>query len=260
MRMCTVDEERGTEDVLFRADCDGSCQRYVVVAPKKVAPGATRDVLLVLHGHGADRWQFVKDPRGECRACRDVAAERGMVLVSPDYRGDSWMGPTAEADILQIIRDLRAAFRVGRLYVAGGSMGGTAALTFTALHPEMVGGVVAMNAVANLLEFDSFPPGVEAMARSFGGTKEKLPEEYRRRSAELFPERFTMPLAVTTGGKDVVTPPDSVLRLARAVSERGGMVRVFHRKTAGHSTSYRDARAAVEFVIRMAEKGARRRG
>ena len=30
--------------------------------------------LIALHGHGSDRWQYIKDPRDECRVARDVAA------------------------------------------------------------------------------------------------------------------------------------------------------------------------------------------
>ena len=59
--------------------------------------------MLAFHGHGSDRWQFIKDARGECRGVRDVAARFGLILISPDYRAKtSWMGPKAEADVLQI--------------------------------------------------------------------------------------------------------------------------------------------------------------
>jgi len=242
-------------DVVFVADCDRSRQRYVLVATGEISRGTACDVLVVLHGHGGDRWQFVRENRGECRACRDVVAERRMLMVSPDYRGDSWMGPKAEADLIQILRQMRMQYRVRRVFLAGASMGGTAALTFTALHPEMVDGVVALNAVANLVEFDSFEPALEAMRLSFGGTKREIPGEYRRRSAGFFPEKFTMPLAVATGGRDRITPPDSVLRLAEEVKKRGGIVSVIHRKTGGHATSYRDTRRCLEFVLEMAPAG-----
>ena len=72
-------------------------------------PGALRrnlaphDLLVALHGHGSDRWQFIRDGRDECRGTREAAARHGAILVSPDYRAPtSWMGPKAEADLVQI--------------------------------------------------------------------------------------------------------------------------------------------------------------
>ena len=236
-----------TEDVSFRATCDGTEQKYVIVFPDGFSVDKSCAALIALHGHGSDRWQFVKDPRGECRAARDVAAAHGMLFVSPDYRAKtSWMGPKAEADVLQIIAELKRRHRVSRIILCGGSMGGTGALTFTALHPDLVDGVVSLNGTANLVEFAGFS---DAIAASFGGTKAEAPDEYRRRSAEFWSDRFTMPIAATTGGKDRVVPPDSVRRLLDAVKMKNANVLLIHRPEAGHSTSYEDSKTAIEFVI-----------
>lgn len=236
-----------TEDVTFRAACDGTAQKYVIVFPDGVSASKPRAALIGLHGHGSDRWQFVKDARGECRAARDVAAAHGMLFVSPDYRAKtSWMGPKAEADMVQIISELKQRHRVTTIILCGGSMGGTGALTFTALHPELVDGVVSLNGTANLVEFAGF---LDALAASFGGTKAQAPDEYRRRSAEFWPERFTMPVAATTGGKDRVVPHESVHRFLGAVKTKNPNVLLIHRPDGGHSTSYEDSKAAIEFVV-----------
>jgi pimeloyl-ACP methyl ester carboxylesterase len=238
------------EDVAFRAKHDGTEQRYVIVFPDGVPAEKLRAALIALHGHGSDRWQFVRDARGECQAARDVAAAHGLLFVSPDYRAKtSWMGPAAEADMAQIIAELKQRHRVAKFILCGGSMGGTGALTFTALHPELVDGVVSLNGTANLVEFTGFP---DALAASFGGTKARVPDEYRRRSAEFCPERFTMPLAATTGGKDRVVPPDSVRRLLEAVKAKNPNVLRIHRPDGGHSTNYDDSKAALEFVVSKA--------
>lgn len=240
------------EDVSFRAHCDGTEQKYVIVFPDSFTPDKPCSALIALHGHGSDRWQFVKDARGECRAARDVAAAHGMLFVSPDYRAKtSWMGPKAEADMVQIIAELKHRHRVTKIILCGGSMGGTGALTFTALHPDLVDGVVSLNGTANLVEFTGFP---DALAASFGGTKTQAPDEYRRRSAEFWPERLTMPVAATTGGKDCVVPPDSVRRLLDAVKAKSPNVLLIHRPEAAHNTNYEDSRAAIEFIVGKALK------
>jgi len=239
-------------EIAFTAACDGTEQRYVLMLPAGFQPGQPHDVLIALHGHGSDRWQFARDPRDECRAARDVAAAQNMIYVSPDYRAKtSWMGPKAEADLVQIIGELKKTHRVVRVFLCGGSMGGTASLTFAALHPELVDGVAAMNGTANLVEFANFQ---DAIATSFGGSKTEIPDEYKKRSAEFWPERFTMPMGITAGGKDSVVPPQSVVRLADKLKASGRDVLLIHREEGGHSTTYDDAKATLEFVIQKARK------
>jgi pimeloyl-ACP methyl ester carboxylesterase len=244
-----------SEEVVFTSKRNGSSQRYVVVKPEGLRVSEPVSVMIALHGHGSDRWQFVRAARDECRAARDAAAKRRLIFVSPDYRAaTSWMGPAAEADVVQILGDLRRAFRVDKVVICGGSMGGTAALTFASLHPELVDGVVSMNGTANLVEYTGFQ---DAIAASFGGSKQTRPDEYRERSAELHADRLTMPVGLTAGGRDTIVPPESVLRLARRLQEMHREVRLIHRPDGGHSTTYADAAEAFEFVLsRMS--GARR--
>lgn len=236
------------EDVAFTAKFDGSEQRYVLIRPEKFDPDANVSMLIALHGHGSDRWQFVKDERDECRAARDAAAAHGLLYVSPDYRArTSWMGPAAEADVLQMIDDLKKRFHIAKVIISGGSMGGTSALTFAVLHPDKIDGVVSLNGTANHVEYDQFQ---DAIAASYGGSKQEKPDEYRKRSAELHPDKLTMPIAITTGGRDTLVPPDSVLRLAQTLKQRNRKLEVIHRPEGGHSTNYADAAAAYEFVLK----------
>jgi dipeptidyl aminopeptidase/acylaminoacyl peptidase len=240
-------------DCEFTARIDGSTERYVERLPPDFDPEQPCDLLIGLHGHGSDRWQYAKETRGECKGVRDVAARHGLIFISPDYRAKtSWMGPTAEADLLQLIGLLREKYRIARVFVAGGSMGGTAALIFAALHPDLVAGVLAENATANLIEYPNF---LDFIAVAYGGTKEEKPEEYQKRSPELTPERFTMPVALTVGGRDAAVPPDSVRRLFRQWQKLGRKdVLLLDRPDGGHETNYDDTVTAIEFVIHAAER------
>ncbi len=237
----------GPEDVVFTSKLDQTLQRYVIVLPEEFDARAAHSLMIALHGHGSDRWQFVKEGRDECRAARDAATAEKMIFVSPDYRArTSWMGPAAEADLLQLLDELRAKYRIARVLLTGGSMGGTGALTFAALHPQDIDGVVSMNGTANLVEYDQFQ---EAIAASFGGSKQQRPDEYRQRSAELNSGRLSMPIALTTGGQDRLVPADSVLRLAERLATRDRRVRLIHRPAIGHETKYADAMEAFAFVF-----------
>ncbi|MBU0714848.1 MAG: alpha/beta fold hydrolase [Verrucomicrobia bacterium] len=238
-------------DVEFKADVDGSPQRYVEILPKDFQPSKPCDVLIALHGHGSDRWQYVKTERDECKAPRDFAARHAMIMVSPDYRAaTSWMGPKAEADLVQIIALLRNKYRVRKVFLVGGSMGGTAVLIFSALHPELVAGISSQNGTANMLAYQNFQ---DAIAASYGGNKQQQPEEYKKRSPELVPEKFTMPVAFTVGGKDTSVPPDSVRRLAKRLQEMKRSVLLIDRKDTGHTTNYEDTTQALEFIFKTSE-------
>jgi len=237
-------------DIVFKASIDNTEQRYVELVPTDQPSKSGRDVVIALHGHGSDRWQFIDQTRGECQGIRDVAAKHGLIVVSPDYRAKtSWMGPKAEADVVQIIAELKQRHQVGRVFIAGGSMGGTSALIFAALHPELIAGVCSLNGTANMIEYAKFQ---DAIIASYGGTKEQVPDEYKKRSAELWPDRFVMPVAVTTGGKDDVVPPQSVLRLFEKLQQAKRKVSSIHREAGGHSTNYEDTCAAMEFMLREA--------
>ena len=248
----------GPADLWFTAKVDGTRQYYVEMLPTGSDEKEEHDVLVGLHGHGSDRWQYVREDRGECRGARDFAAAQGMIFVAPDYRAKtSWMGPKAEADMVQLIGLLRERHKVRRVFLTGGSMGGTSVLIFAALHPEMVAGVSSLNGTANMLEYGNF---TEAVAESYGGGPEEVRQEYEKRSPELRPERFTMPVAMVVGGKDTAVPPESVRRLAARMIELGKKdVLLVDREEGGHSTNYEDTVATLEFIVREAEKGKRTR-
>jgi len=235
-------------DVEFKADVDGSPQHYVEMLPKDFQPSKPCDVLIALHGHGSDRWQYIKAERDECKAARDFAARHAMIMVSPDYRAaTSWMGPQAEADLVQIIALLHSKYRIRKVFLAGGSMGGTSVLIFSALHPELVNGISSQNGTANMLDYQNFQ---DAIAASYGGNRQQRPEEYRKRSPELVPEKFTMPVAFTVGGKDTSVPPDSARRLAERLRAMKRKVLLIDRKETGHGTNYEDTTQALEFMLK----------
>ena len=244
------DDRLTATDVAFTAACDGATQHYILMLPKGFDPEAPHHLLVALHGHGSDRWQFTDGSYATGIAARDAAVKHDLILVLPDYRAKtSWMGPKAEADVCQIIAAIKAQYRVDKVFLCGGSMGASSALTFSALHPELIDGVAAMNGTANHLEYERFQDAIRA---SFGGTKSEIPLEYKNRSAEYWPERLTMPVGITASGKDDVVPPQSVLRLVGVLEKLGRRVLAICREELGHTSNVEDARRVLEFVISAA--------
>tara|TARA_R110002111_G_scaffold227346_2_gene288963 strand:+ start:103038 stop:103823 length:786 start_codon:yes stop_codon:yes gene_type:complete len=245
-------EKMAPQDVEFTASCDQTKQHYVMILPENFSDQKPYSLLIALHGHGSDRWQFIKDQRGECKAARDIAQKYHMIYISPDYRArTSWMGPKAEADLIQIIHDLKAKFKIDKVFLCGGSMGGSSSLTFAAIHPELIDGVAAMNPTANHLEYNQFQPAISA---SFGGTKQEIPHEYKKRSAEYWPEKLIMPVSISVGGQDQLVPPDSARRLNSVLKQINANVLLIDRPEQGHSTSYTDSVSILEFVIQKSSQ------
>ena len=239
-------------DTAFTASADGTTQRYVLRLPSAFDSSEHHDLLITLHGHGQDRWEYATETRDDCKAVQDFAGSREMILVCPDYRANtSWMGPLAEQDVVQIIEGFKNNYLINRVFICGGSMGGSSALTFTVLQPAMVDGVMAMNPTANHLEFNNFQ---DAISRSFGGNKKEIPGEYKKRSAEYWPEKIVVSVGITTGGLDSLVPPDSALRLADVLNKIGRKVKSIHRETTGHATNYADAISIFTFVVDNALK------
>jgi pimeloyl-ACP methyl ester carboxylesterase len=234
-------------DIAFTSVFDQSVQQYVLWQPASVTQLQGTGILIALHGHGSDRWQFIRDERGECRAVRDMARKHSLVVIAPDYRATtSWMGPAAESDVLQIIQEYKKQHAPNRVFLTGGSMGAASALTFAALHPECVDGIVAMNGIANHIEYTNFQ---EAIAASFGGDKNNNPDEYAKRSAEYHADRLTMPIVCTIGDADKTTPPQSIMRLADRLKSLGRNVLIIQDPNGGHETSYEDACKAIEHLL-----------
>ena len=151
--------------------------------------------------------------------------------------------------MLQILDEIQTKHGVRRVIISGGSMGGTSALAFAALHPDRVAGCVSLNGTANLVEYGNFQ---KEISESYGGTKQQKPEVYRSRSAELFADRLTMPIAMTTGGKDTLVPPESCLRLAEKLKTMNRPVILIHRPEGGHDTNYDDTvKAFTEVITRL---------
>lgn len=239
------------KDIRFTSKVDGSPQYYVELLPDGFDQKKSYDVAIGLHGHGSDRWQFAKNERPECSAFRAFAADHQMIAISPDYRAKtSWMGPAAEADLLQIITQLKKKHHVNRVFLIGGSMGATSALTFAALHPDLVDGVVAMNGHANHLEYNHFQ---EAIQGSFGGDKRSIPMEYKKRSAEYWPEKLTMPIAFTVGMTDTLVPPVSAIRLFNTLTQIGRKTLLDADDKRGHDTDFDAAYAAMQFMLDNAQ-------
>ena len=92
--------------------------------PKDYKPGETLHLMVALHGSGGDGWEYFKHPDSQCRATPRPGCQ------APSHSGRTrlprppWMGPKADEDVAQIIRDVKDWCKVGKVFVVGAFDGG----------------------------------------------------------------------------------------------------------------------------------------
>ncbi len=224
----TDDGIDGMPDVqcrLYRSAIDGHEDRIFLRPPS--ARG--RPWVVVLHGHGSlgDQVFVREDIR---RAWLPLLVEHDVGILSPDLRGDAWMGPAAAADLKRLIAAVREAFAAAAIGLVGGSMGGTGALIYAGLHPEDIDGVVVWCPATDLAELVGFLAAGEAeggtvlaevrRAIEAGYGPAGHSDTYARHSILANHRRLTMPVAVVHGDRDAMIPVAHARRLRDRMGSR----------------------------------------
>ena len=155
------------------------------------------------------------------------------VYLCPEYRGNSWMGPAAEQDLLTILRQAKARWQPSRTLLIGGSMGGTSALIFAARHPNQVEGVLAFCPATDPAEmYDHFP---EHFCESYGGSPTDVPAVYRERTSwKLAANLAKLPLVIIHGASDSVIPVHHSRQLIEELRRQGGRFQYTEQPNGSH--------------------------
>ena len=102
--------------------------------------GKEKDCIVLLHGHGSHGDQILT--RSDLAPWRAYLAELDVSVLSPNLRDNAWMAPAAAADLHHLLAAGKETHAWRRIFFAAGSMGGTSALIFAMLHPELADGLV----------------------------------------------------------------------------------------------------------------------
>jgi pimeloyl-ACP methyl ester carboxylesterase len=203
--------------VLYRALAERHDElvRHIWV-PYTAWDGRRREALLVLpawYGPGDHpRIPVVISPHGRGCSARGNAAYWGSLpafgpfgVVSPQGQGRrltayswGWRGQIADlARMPSILRHALPWLRIARVYAVGSSMGGQESLLLDALHPRLLGGVVALDSATNLTArysaFASLPGGrqlQQLMRLEVGGAPAAAPDAYTARSPISYARRL----------------------------------------------------------------------
>ena len=182
-------------------------------------PGKT--CVVVLHGHGSHGDQLLTRPDlaswGACLERLDVS------VVSPNLRDNAWMSPAAAADLKVLLEDGKQRYAWRRIFFGAGSMGGTSALIFAVLHPELVDGLVVLGAATDIGRYRDWVEKQthpvlreihEAITSAYCG------KNFSEHNVCAHAEKLTMPLYFYHGEADRTIPVSEARNLAERLAGR----------------------------------------
>lgn len=209
----------------FVSKYDGKRQTYLL---KDFRSGPEHLPLLVIYLHGAASHQDQGLTAGIYQNAfgrlTEELSRRSAVYVCPEYRGGSWMGPAAEADMVQLLAALRGQYRPDKVILIGGSMGGTSALIYAVRHVDDMDGVLVLCPATEVAAM--FDPFSEQFCASYGGSPAEVPELYQERSVRHhFSALAQMPVFLSHGTADALIPVAHSRWLNKALRQLGAPVR-----------------------------------
>lgn len=149
---------RGYERMAFFSAIDGTAQEYELFVPPAYSDRRAWPLVVTLHGYKGNAGDYFRNTFGLARDWENgeslddhgrhgVAPTSGpMIVIGPTGRGQSFYRHAGETDVLEAIADARARFRIDqrRIYITGGSMGGTGAAYLPFRHPDLFAASVAL--------------------------------------------------------------------------------------------------------------------
>ncbi|MFK7987177.1 MAG: PHB depolymerase family esterase [Sandaracinaceae bacterium] len=149
---------RGYQRMAFFSRLDGTAQMYELFVPPGHRASRPLPLLITLHGYEGNAGDYFRNTFGLARdyegreslqahGRHGEAPTRGpMIVIAPTGRGQSFYRHAGEIDVLEAIADVRSRTTVDprRIYITGGSMGGTGAAYLPFRHPDLFAASAAL--------------------------------------------------------------------------------------------------------------------
>ena len=218
-------------------------------------PRQNTECVIVLHGHGATGDQLYR--RQDLRnAWVHLLGRDGRAVLSPHLRGNAWMNPEAEQDLISLIGYMKEEDELERFILASCSMGGTGSLIFAMLHPDTIRGVIALCPATDLARYcgwcrsmtkDILHRIADAIETSYGGTPDARPRHYEAHSACAHYDRLDMPVFIGHGTADTLIPVSESRSL---IAQMKGMSNVRYEEVPGgnHGSVAGKMAAGLEWI------------
>jgi predicted esterase len=149
---------KGYARVAFFSKLDGTPQPYELFVPPAYRAEKRWPLVVTLHGFKGNAGDYFRNTFGLARDAADGESLEGhgrhgeaptkgpMIVIAPTGRGQAMYRHAGEVDVLEAIDDARRRFNVDpdRIYVTGGSMGGTGAAYLPYRNPDLFAAAAAL--------------------------------------------------------------------------------------------------------------------
>jgi dipeptidyl aminopeptidase/acylaminoacyl peptidase len=188
----------------------GEGARYWLQLPATLDPAKRHPVLLFFHGRGRGvRTEDTNFNVPEFTHFRELCRARGYIVCAVAGLTNMWMNAHARELTDRCLAHVKATLPVdeSRIFTAGVSMGGGAALTYAMHRPGVVRAVCDFMGCTDFARFYTEGFYHESLEGAFGGTPAQQAQVYAEQSAALHPEAFAkIPVLIIHGDRDTVVP------------------------------------------------------
>jgi len=204
--------------------------------PDNYSTASKSPLILFFHGRGgsAAKSNFTTP---DFANFRKKAAAKGYIVAVPGYGSDCWFNADAEKITLQMIDFLakNISCETERFFVMGCSMGGGAALTFTARHPEKVKAVCDIFGITDFTRFYNDGFYNASISKAYGGSPSERPDYYRNQSAINLTAKYKgIPFLILHGDRDRCVPKWNSDTLVDKMQKENINVKYIQIKGVGH--------------------------
>lgn len=149
---------RGYQRMAHVSALDGSAQPYELFVPPGYRRNRASPVLITLHGFKGNAGDYFRNTFGLARDWRGgetleahgrhgtAPTDAPMIVIGPQGRGQTMYRHAGEIDILEALADVERRYTIDprRVYITGGSMGGTGAAYLPFRHPGRFAAAAAL--------------------------------------------------------------------------------------------------------------------
>ncbi len=204
--------------------------------PSDYNPKAKYPLIVYMHGRGGDIRTF--EDAVALKPFKNMAMERGFVIVCPEYGTDGWMSTDAENYVLASIEFAQSHLAINqrRVYLMGISMGGLSTLAFAIKHPDIPAAMCEILGITDVVQFwyeGAYRSGLEA---AYGGAPYTKLGEYAKRSATYNISRIKqIPTFIIHGEEDNHVPIAQADTLYHMLKDAKAKVEYIRIPKIGHS-------------------------
>lgn len=219
-----IPEEGGAKLRAYISEVDGIVLPYSLTIPKAYDPSQSWPLIVELHGHGWFR-PFQGHP---------APGFEGAFGLAPTGRGSTDYRELGELDVLRCIEEVKRDFSIdeNRVYVRGGSMGGTGAWYLAAHYADQFAGIQPICGNADNAAWTQRWGWNRRFAGRFDDLRRWIQEGH---TARAFAANFVnLPAYVIHGSGDTIVPPEHARAMVAELHAYGTPVQYREVPNKGH--------------------------